>query len=103
MWTCGIDIATQQLRPAMTSKVCSAAGDSPCGRGDHDARWEVEEVASVDGDCRRSASASGNMVDTQKRAMPGEPAHARLHREGLALDVAGREVLGVRVAGDADC
>ena len=34
MWTCGIDIATQQLTPAMISTICSAAGDIPNGRDD---------------------------------------------------------------------
>ena len=29
MWTCGIDMATQQATPAMTSKICSAPCDIP--------------------------------------------------------------------------
>ncbi len=70
MWTCGIDIATQQLTPAMTSTVCSAAGDIPRGRGDRDAARGVVDVVLVSGDRRRRASTSGNMVATQKTAMP---------------------------------
>ena len=32
MWTCGIDIATQQATPAMQSSVCAALVDRPNGR-----------------------------------------------------------------------
>ena len=32
MWTCGIDIATQQATPAMQSSVCAASVDRPNGR-----------------------------------------------------------------------
>ncbi len=71
MWTCGIDIATQQLRPAMTSTVCSAAGDMPSGRdGCDEARGAQEATGASRGDRRRSARVSGSMVATQKMAMP---------------------------------
>ena len=32
MWTCGIDIATQQATPAMQSSVCALFIDRPNGR-----------------------------------------------------------------------
>ena len=32
MWTCGIDIATQQATPAIHSKVCNMPGEKPSGR-----------------------------------------------------------------------
>src|SRR5262249_9989689 len=67
---CGIDIATQQLRPAMTSTVWRAAGDIPNGSGDGNADPWVATVDSVSGDRRRRDSVSGNMVATQKIAMP---------------------------------
>ena len=70
MCTCGMDIATQQLRPAMISTVCSAAGDIPSGRCDHDATCDVADVAAVRGDRRRRARASGTMVTTQNTPMP---------------------------------
>ena len=71
MWTCGIDIATQQLTPAMTSTVCSAAGDIPSGRDDRDAdargRGRRSRSAAT---AAGAASASGTMVATQNTAMP---------------------------------
>src|SRR5688572_12506629 len=70
MWTCGIDIATQQLSPAMISTACSAAGDIPRGREMCDATCGGAEVASVSGDRRRRASANGTMDATQKTPMP---------------------------------
>ncbi len=70
MCTCGIDIATQQLRPAMISTVWSAAGDIPSGRRDHEAAYALADVGGVSGGRRRSARASGTMVATQNTAMP---------------------------------
>ncbi len=70
MWTCGIDIATQQLRPAMTSTVCRAKGDMPSGRGDRVATCAVAAAVSVSGDRRRRTSVSGSIVATQNTAMP---------------------------------
>ena len=70
MWTCGIDIATQQLRLAMTSMACSAPGDSPRGRGDHDAGGKLDDAGSVGGGRLLSTRVSGNMVTAQDRAIP---------------------------------
>src|SRR5262245_65919705 len=70
MCTCGIDIATQQLRPAITSTVWRAAGDIPKESGDRDADPGVAPAGSVNDGRRRRDSVSGNMVATQKTAMP---------------------------------
>jgi hypothetical protein len=70
MWTCGIDIATQQLRPAITRTVCSAAGDMPSGRDDRAGARGTAEATASSGDRRRMASTSGSMLATQKMAIP---------------------------------
>jgi hypothetical protein len=70
MWTCGIDMATQQLRPAMINRVWSAAGDIPRGRTDGEPAGDVVVVVPASGDRRRKVSASGSMVTTQKPAIP---------------------------------
>src|SRR5687767_11334635 len=70
MWTCGIDIATQQLKPATTRTACSAFGDIPSGRGDRDATPAVVTLLSVSGERRRRTSTRGNIAATQKTAMP---------------------------------
>ncbi len=72
MCTCGIDIATQQLRPAITSTVCSAARDMPSGRDGHvaDPLGVAGVTGPVRGERRRSISESGSMVATQNTATP---------------------------------
>ena len=70
MWTWGIDMATQQLRPAMTSTVCSAAGDIPSGREDRETTWEVADGGAVSGEPRRRVRARGSITATQKTAIP---------------------------------
>ena len=70
MCTCGIDMATQQERPAMISTVCSAAGDMSRGRPVRAAARPVTAVGPAIGERRRSARASGSMVITQKTAIP---------------------------------
>jgi len=70
MCTCGIDIATQQLRPAITSTICRAPGDIPSGRSVPAAACCAGEATAVRGERRRSTSESGTIVVTQKTAMP---------------------------------
>ena len=60
-----------KVREAMTSKVCSAAGDIPSGCGERTVALDVADALSTSGDRRRRASsASGTIVATQKTPMP---------------------------------
>ena len=47
MWTCGIDIATQQATPAMQSSVCAAPVDRPNGRASRIDRWAPPASATA--------------------------------------------------------
>ena len=59
MCTCGIDIAMQQPKPAITSNICNAAGDSEIGCV---GRLPGEPWVASRGAPRRSISTSGTMV-----------------------------------------
>ena len=68
MWTCGIDMATQQAKPAISSSTCSARGDRPSDSGDFTPPVVTE--VSCAGGRRRSARESGSIVARQNRPMP---------------------------------
>ena len=70
MWTCGIDIAMQHVRPATIRSPWSAPGEKPSGRGEPVAARAPAGESSNAGGRRRSTSASGRMTATQKRPMP---------------------------------
>ena len=67
MWTCGIDIATQQDSPAMVSSTCSARGDSPSERTCHAPRAAIARAFPL-GDGPRRTSATGSMVASAEHA-----------------------------------
>jgi hypothetical protein len=64
MWTCGIDMATQQAIPAMHNSAISAFEETPSVPSLPAAlAWEAAECC--DGARRRSSSESGISVTTQ--------------------------------------
>ena len=64
MWTCGIDIATQQATPASTSSAMSVFGDRPSGRVAADAA----SALCVTGASR--AAARGAAAEARAAASP---------------------------------
>ena len=67
MWTCGIDMATQQAKPARQSTTCSALGERPSPGPP--ARKSAEAAGSV-GARRRNTSRNGSMLSAQNTPMP---------------------------------
>ena len=71
MWTCGIDIATQQAVPATISSAIAAPGESPNGLAPSGARPGM--VAAVTG-------AGGRAYSRNERANMAMPQPIPIHR-----------------------
>ena len=69
MWTCGIDMATQQATPAMLSSTVSAFGDRPSGRSGF-AATVAELAVLIAGGRLRSTRARLSITTMQKMPTP---------------------------------
>ena len=68
MWTCGIDMATQQPMPATISTACKALGERPSERDEWAATPALPSAACCKGGGRRNTKASGTMTRRQTAA-----------------------------------
>jgi hypothetical protein len=69
MWTCGIDMATQQATPAIASTAVKALGDRPSGLSLFNPPLNSAPADTAGGRCR-SVKARKNMAAAQKMPVP---------------------------------